>query len=84
MIELFPAYSCSNNFNLSHKSLGSDGQNIVFEIPEAEIINPGDLSNLISDLSGLDLLPWASTSKDISFAKSYINFLSDKLARYTL
>ena len=43
--ELFPAcFCCSNNLNLSQSSLGSDDKTIVFEIPEAEIIIPGDLS----------------------------------------
>ena len=60
ILELFPAcFSCSNNFNRSHNSLGSYGKNIVFEIPEAEIITPGDLSNLISILSLVLLLPEA-------------------------
>ena len=58
MIELLTAcFSCSNKFILSHNSLGSDGKNIVFERPEAEINKPGDLSNLINELSQLDLLP---------------------------
>ena len=80
--ELFPAcLSCSNNFTLLQSSLGSDAKNIVFEIPEAEIIEPGDLSNFISVPSQVVLLPGAFTSKYISFAKSNINFSSDKLAR---
>ena len=83
--ELFPAcFSCYNNFNLSQSSLGSDDKNIVFETPEAETIKPGELSNFISLLARVDLLPGAFRSKCISFAKSYINFLSDKLARSTL
>ena len=41
--ELFPAcFSCSNNFNLSQSSSGSDDKKIVFETPEAETIKPGD------------------------------------------
>ena len=49
MLELFPAcFSCSNNFDVSHSSLGSDGKTFV-EIPEATIA--GDLSNFISDRS---------------------------------
>ena len=37
--ELFPSsFSCSNNLNVSHNSLGSDDKNIVFEIPKAEIL----------------------------------------------
>ena len=83
MSELFPAcFSCNNNFNLSQSSLGSDDKNIVFETPEAETIKPGDLSNFISVLSQVDLLPKAFVSKFISFA--YIIFLSCKLARLTL
>ena len=75
--ELFPAsFSCSNNPNLSHNSLGSDDENIVFETPEAETIKPGDLSNFISVRSRVDLLPVAFTQKFISFAKSYIITLS--------
>ena len=43
-LELLPAcFCCSNNFNLSESSSGSDGKNIVFEIPEAEIIKLCDL-----------------------------------------
>ena len=83
--ELLPAcFSCNNNFNLSHISLASDDRNIVFQTPEAETIKPGELSNFISFLSRIDLLPGAFVSKCISFAKSYLNFLSDKLARLTL
>ena len=56
--ELFPAwFSCYNNFSLSHSSLGSDDKKIVFETPEAETIEPGDLSNFISVLYRVDLLP---------------------------
>ena len=85
MSELFCAcFSCSNNYNLSHNSLGSDDKNIVFEIPEAEIIKPGDSTNFIGVLSLLLFLPSSFTSKFISFAKLYISCLSDKLARSTL
>ena len=39
ILELLPAcFSCSINFNLSHNSLGSDDENIVFEKPEAIIV----------------------------------------------
>ena len=79
---MFFLYSCNNNFNLSHNSLGSDDKNIVFETPEAVIA--GDLSNFISVLSRVVLLPQAFVSKFISFAKSYISFLSCILARSTL
>ena len=85
MSELFPAcFSCNNNFNPSHNSLGSDDRNIVFQTPEAETIKPGELSNFISFLSRIDLLPKDFVSNFISIAKSYIKFLSDKLARSTL
>ena len=58
--ELFPAcVSCNNNFILLHNSLGSDDRNIVFEKPEAETTKPGELSNFISFLSRIDLLPTA-------------------------
>ena len=58
MSELFPAcFSGNNKFNLSQSSSGSDDKNIVFETPEAETINPGDLSNFISVLSRGDLIP---------------------------
>ena len=81
MLELFPAcFSCNNNYNLSHNSLARDDRIIVFEIPEAETINSGDFSNFISDLSRVDLLLKAFVSKCISYAKSYIICLSDKLA----
>ena len=44
MLEFFPAcFSRNNNLNLSHKSLGSDDRNIVFETPEAETIKTGEL-----------------------------------------
>ena len=68
MSQLFPAcFSRINKFKLLHNSVGSDGKDFV-EIPEAEIIKPVALSNLISDLSGVDLLPVFSTSKYISSA----------------
>ena len=83
--ELLPAcFSCNNNFNLSHNSSGSDDRNIVFETPEAETIKPGDLSNFVRVLSGVDFLPTDLVSNYISFAKSYNNFLSCKRARSTL
>ena len=81
--ELLPAcFSSNNNFYLSQSSSGSDDKNIVFERPEAIIL--GELSNFISVQSLVDLLPTRLSSKCISFAKSYINFLSDKLAWLTL
>ena len=84
MSELFPAcFSCSKNFNLLHNSLGSDHKHFVMETPEAETKKPGDLNNFISVRSP-DLLILAFTSKFISFANSYNNFLSGKLARSTL
>ena len=56
MSELFPAdISCIVNFNLSQSSSGADDKNIVFETPEAETINPGDLGNFISVLPQIDL-----------------------------
>ena len=82
---MFPAcFSCNNNFNLSHNSLGSDDKNIVFETPEAETLKPGDYGNFVRVGSLVDLLPKAFKSKFISLAKSYIIFLSCKLARSTL
>ena len=63
---------CSINFNFSHNSLGSGDKNIVFEedlflwddeIPEAKIIKPGVLSNLIWNLSLVLGRPIAFTSK---------------------
>ena len=56
MSELFPAcFSCNNNFNLSQISSGADDKNKVFETPEAETFNPGDLGNFISVLPQIDL-----------------------------
>ena len=82
-LELFPAcFSCTNNLKLSHSSLGLDDRSIVFETREAMIA--GELSNFIRALSQVDLLPTRLSSKCISLAKSYINFLSAKLARLTL
>ena len=50
--ELFPAcFFCSNIFNLSQSSSGSDDKKIVFETPEAETIKPGDFNNFIRVLS---------------------------------
>ena len=84
-LELFPAcLSCNNNFNLLQSSSGSDDKNIVFETPEAETPKLGDFSNLMRVLTQVDFLPTALKSKFISFANSYINFLSAKLARSTL
>ena len=85
MSDLFPAcFSCYNIFNLLHSSSGSNDKNIVFETPEAETFKPGDSSNFIRVVSLVDFLPTAFRSKFISFAKSYNNFLSCKLARVTL
>ena len=64
-------------------SLGLDEKTILFEIPKAEVIEPGDLSTLMRDLSRVYLLPGAFTSIYNSFAKSYKTFLSCKLARST-
>ena len=66
--EVFLAcFSCSNNFRLSHKSLGSDGQDIV-EIPEA--MTAGELSILLTDPSLVFGRPIFYVSKFISFANS--------------
>ena len=47
--EILPAcFSCSNNFNQSQNSSGSDDK-IIVEIPETMIA--GDFNNTISDLS---------------------------------
>ena len=81
---LSPCFSCHRNFNLSQKSFGSDDTNIVFETHGAETNKPGDLSFFISVLSLIAFLSMAFRSKFISFAKPYITFLSDKLARSTL
>ena len=84
-LELIPAcFSCSKSFNLLQSSLGSDDKTNVFETPEAESIELGFLSNLVRDLSLMLLLLTPLMSKSISFAKNYISFLSDKLARSTL
>ena len=83
--ELLPAsFSSSKTFILSQNSLGSDHKNVVFETPEAQTNKLGDLINFISVRSRVGFLPCPLSSKCISFAKSYINFLSDKLARSTL
>ena len=85
MSELFPAcFSFIINFNRIQSSSGSDDKKIVFETPEAETIKPGDLSKFITVRSRVDFIPTAFTSKFISFAKSYNNFLSDILAMSTL
>ena len=57
---------------------------IVSETPEAETFKPGGISNFISVLPRVNLLPKDFVSKFISFAKPYISFLSCKLARSTL
>ena len=55
ILEFFPAcFSCNNNFNLSHNSIGSDDKNFV-QVPESMIAS--DLSNFISVRSRVDLLP---------------------------
>ena len=85
MSDLFPAcFSCGNSFYPLQSSSRSDDKKIVFETPEAETIKPGDLSYFIRVLSPVDFLPTSFRSKFISFAKSYISFLSAKLARSTL
>ena len=82
---MFPAcFSCSNNFYHSQSSSGSDDKNIVLETSEAETINLGDFSNLVRVLSPVGFLPKLLNQKAFLFAKSNINFLSDKLARSTL
>ena len=71
-------FSCKIIFNLLQSLLGfSDEKNV--EIPEATIA--GYLSNIISKRSRVELLPVVFTSNYISFAKAYLNFLSNKLAR---
>ena len=54
----------------------------IVEIPEA--IMAGDLGIFISKRSEVDFLPGPFRWNCISFANSYINFLSDKIARSTL
>ena len=82
MSVLNPAFSsCSYIFSLSHGSFGFSAKNTV-EFPEAMIASC--LSNLINNLSPVDFLPEALTSKCIPFANSYNIFLSDNLARSTL
>ena len=55
---MFPAgFSYSNNFHLSHNSSRSHGKKTVFEIPEAKINEPRSLSNYISVLSRVYLIP---------------------------
>ena len=44
------------NFNLSQSSSGSDGKEIVFRMPEVEILKPGDLSNFKRVLFRVHLL----------------------------
>ena len=77
-------FSCSNTFNLTHSSLGSHDENLVFEIPQADTIIIGDLSNFISMRSRVDLIPTAFISTYVSFAESYHKFSSNKLSRLTL
>ena len=80
--ELFPAFfSCGNSFNLLQSSSGSDDKNNVFGTPEAIIA--GALSSFISYRSLVDFVRCLLSSKSISFAKLYFNFLSVKLARST-
>ena len=82
ILEILPAcFSCDNDFNLSHNSLGSDGK-IIVEVPEAMIA--GDLSNFISVRSLVFLLPGPLISRCISLAKSCKSLWSDKLAASTL
>ena len=81
MSEFFPAcLSCSNNFNLLQSSSRSDDKNFVSKNLKQKPLNLAVLSNFIGVRSQVDFLPGACTSKFISFANSYPNFLSDKLA----
>ena len=88
--EILPAcLFCINNFITLQSALGSDDKNLVFEksffeTPETETIIPDVVSNLINVRSRVDLLLGVFTWKNISFAKSYINLLSHKVARSTL
>ena len=83
LLELYSTcFSCNISDIQSHKLSGSNCKYIVFEIPEAMIA--GDFSNFISVRSRANLSPGPLTSKCISFAKSYNNFLSAKLARSTI
>ena len=77
-------FCCNNIFNLLHRSSGSVDKNLVFETPKAETIIPGDLGHFLSVRSRVYLLPVAFTSNYLSFANSYNNFLSDKLAGPTI
>ena len=63
-------FSCSSFFNISQSSSGSDDKNFVFETPEAETTKPGDLSNFINVLSGVDFQSSVFVSKFFSLAKS--------------
>ena len=58
----------------SQNSLGSDGENFVFEIPEAEIIKRADLRYCIRDLSLVHDRTVFLLSKFISSATSRIMF----------
>ena len=82
MLKLIPdCFSCTENFNPSQSSLGSEGKKFV-EVPQALLAS--DVSSLITGLSLINLLPKAFSSDYISFAKSNIIFLSDNLARAML
>ena len=64
--KLFPAcFFCSNNFNISQSSSGSDGKN-VYEIPQTMIA--GQLSNFKRDLPLVLGRPLIFLSKFISSA----------------
>ena len=81
---LHACFSCSNNFNVSHSSSGSDDKKIVFETPKAVTIKLDDLSNFIGVRSQVVFLFCPPSSNCIYFVKSFPNYLSDKLPRSTL
>ena len=73
-------FSCSNNFTLSQRSLGSKNNHLVFDPLGFEIRDPamktGDLTSLIGDLTVVFLAPTPLSSKLIPFEKWNISFLS--------
>ena len=86
MSDFLPACS-SCNIDFNHSNFHQDfligiffSENDFAETPEAETITTGDVGSFISVRSGIDFLPGAFESNYISFAKSYLNFLSSKLA----
>ena len=82
---LLACFFCSNYFNLSISSLGSDGNRLVIDFLKERAMMAGDLSNFLRDFSVVffHLKLFHQKTFLLPFAKSYINYLPCNLSRST-